>query len=160
MSPVVGRESITSYGAAPRRWTDEYLEHGVACDLISRKRITRDHLVVLDEERLGIRCGETEECGKSGGRHGPDRQARSDSARHGHWNLLLGGFAWTRLRKRGLYTEDSLIATNSTKLAATAIRQRAVIRSVWIRRLARSRCQIEGQRSIVDATSRILRFKP
>ena len=39
-------------------------------------------------------------------------------------------------------------------------RQRAVFRSVWIRRLARGRCQIEGQRSIVDGTSRILRFKP
>ena len=42
MSPIIGRESIASYGAASGRWTDEYLERGVAVDLISRQRITRN----------------------------------------------------------------------------------------------------------------------
>ena len=42
MSPIIGRESIASYGTASGRWTDEYLERGVAADLISRQRITRN----------------------------------------------------------------------------------------------------------------------
>jgi hypothetical protein len=75
MSELIEEKHVGSYGATPRGWTDKYLNHGGLADLIWRQRSTHDALVVLAKERLGLRHGQAEQCGNSGGCRNHDRHA-------------------------------------------------------------------------------------
>ena len=79
MPELIAEECVAAYGAGPRRWADEYLEHGGVVDSDRRQRIAGDALMVLDVERLGRRGNEAAEHGNSGGCHSRDRQAPSGS---------------------------------------------------------------------------------
>ena len=58
MPELIAEECVTSYGAGPRRWADEDLEHGGVVDSGRRQRIAGDALMVLDVGSLGRRGNE------------------------------------------------------------------------------------------------------
>jgi hypothetical protein len=79
VAQLVAEECVASYGTSAGRRADENLEHGSVVDLSWRQRITGDALVVLDVERVAVRCPQPGQ-GSKDGRRCCDQQTRPEAA--------------------------------------------------------------------------------